>query len=84
MAATANWTLETDADGVAWLTFDLLDAGVNVLSRAVLRELGAALSRVAAARPKALVLRSGKASGFIAGADIGEFETIKEDRKSVV
>ena len=77
MAATANWTLETDADGVAWLTFDLLDAGVNVLSRAVLRELGAALSRVAAARPKALVLRSGKASGFIAGADVKEFTTLR-------
>jgi 3-hydroxyacyl-CoA dehydrogenase/enoyl-CoA hydratase/3-hydroxybutyryl-CoA epimerase len=77
MAPPANWTLETDADGVAWLTFDLADAGVNVLSRAVVRELGAALRRIEAARPRALVLRSGKASGFIAGADVKEFTTLR-------
>ena len=35
------------------------------------------MSRVAAARPKALVLRSGKASGFIAGADVKEFTTLR-------
>jgi 3-hydroxyacyl-CoA dehydrogenase/enoyl-CoA hydratase/3-hydroxybutyryl-CoA epimerase len=77
MAADGNWTLTTDSDGVAWLTFDLLDAGVNVLSRAVMRELGACLERVEAATPKALVLRSGKASGFIAGADVKEFTTMR-------
>ena len=77
MAANANWTLETDSGGVAWLTFDLQDAGVNVLSRAVVRELGACLRRIEAQRPTALVLRSGKPGGFIAGADVKEFTTMR-------
>ncbi len=77
MAETANWIAETDSDGVAWLTFDSADSPVNVLSRAVLQELAACLTKIAAQRPRALVLRSAKSSGFIAGADIKEFTTMR-------
>ena len=77
MAETANWIPETDADGVAWLTFDTAGSPVNVLSRALVQELGAALRRIETQRPRALVLCSAKSSGFIAGADIKEFATMR-------
>jgi len=69
----AHWRLETDADGVAWLTLDQQGASANTLGSAVMRELNDRLAEVEAARPKALVIRSAKDSGFIAGADITEF-----------
>jgi 3-hydroxyacyl-CoA dehydrogenase/enoyl-CoA hydratase/3-hydroxybutyryl-CoA epimerase len=69
----AHWRLETDADGIAWLTLDQQGAGANTLGSAVMRELNDRLAEVEAARPKALVIRSAKDSGFIAGADITEF-----------
>jgi 3-hydroxyacyl-CoA dehydrogenase / enoyl-CoA hydratase / 3-hydroxybutyryl-CoA epimerase len=77
MADTANWIPETDADGVAWLTFDTAGSPVNVLSRARMQELGACLRQIEAQRPRALVLCSAKSSGFIAGADIKEFTTMR-------
>jgi 3-hydroxyacyl-CoA dehydrogenase/enoyl-CoA hydratase/3-hydroxybutyryl-CoA epimerase len=69
----AHWRLETDADGIAWLTLDQQGASANTLGSAVMRELNDRLADVEAARPKALVIRSAKDSGFIAGADITEF-----------
>ncbi len=41
------------------------------------RALRSHSTALAAAPPKALVIRSGKANGFIAGADIEEFERVK-------
>src|SRR5690606_29248416 len=59
--------------GVVLLTFDRLGESVNTFAQDVLVELDALLERLALDPPKALVLRSGKAKGFIAGADIREF-----------
>ncbi|MFI4889647.1 MAG: 3-hydroxyacyl-CoA dehydrogenase NAD-binding domain-containing protein [Steroidobacterales bacterium] len=78
-----NWISETDADGVAWLTFDTADSPVNVLSRAALQELSACLTQIEQQRPRALVLRSAKASGFIAGADIKEFTTMRNSEEGL-
>ena len=69
----AHWRLETDPDGVAWLTLDQQGASANTLGSAVMRELNERLAEVESARPRALVIRSAKDSGFIAGADITEF-----------
>ena len=69
----AHWRLETDADRVAWLTIDVQGAGANTLGSEVMRQLNDRLAEVEAAKPKALVIRSAKDSGFIAGADISEF-----------
>ena len=69
----ADWRLEKDVDGVAWLTLDQQGASANTLGSAVMRGLNDRLAEVEAARPKALVIRSAKDSGFIAGADITEF-----------
>jgi len=72
-----HWRLDTDTDNIAWLTIDKADASMNVLSQEVMVELNDMLNRVEAEKPKALIIRSGKKSGFIAGADITEFETMK-------
>jgi 3-hydroxyacyl-CoA dehydrogenase / enoyl-CoA hydratase / 3-hydroxybutyryl-CoA epimerase len=71
-----DWTLRIDADQVAWLTADLAGSSANVLSGAMVRELAAKLTEVTALRPSGMIVQSGKASGFIAGADIKEFVKI--------
>ena len=76
--STHNWTLSRDAAGVAWLTLDVPGASTNVLTRAVLAELGERLDQLLAAPPRGLIIRSGKAAGFIAGADIDEFEALPD------
>ncbi|MDT8440843.1 MAG: 3-hydroxyacyl-CoA dehydrogenase NAD-binding domain-containing protein [Desulfuromonadales bacterium] len=78
-----HWRLEQDDDGIAWLTLDRADAPVNSLSREVLEELDDVLGDVAGSLPKALVIRSGKPGGFIAGADVREFTRI-EDRQQAL
>jgi 3-hydroxyacyl-CoA dehydrogenase/enoyl-CoA hydratase/3-hydroxybutyryl-CoA epimerase len=77
MAETGTWSLEIDADRVAWLACDTPGTSTNVLSAAVLRDLAAQLADVAAKRPVGVVIRSAKAGGFIAGADIKEFLKIR-------
>ena len=72
----AHWTLERDAGDIAWLTLDRRESSANVLSRDVLLDLDGLLSGLAAAPPRGLVLRSGKTSGFVAGADIREFTAL--------
>jgi 3-hydroxyacyl-CoA dehydrogenase/enoyl-CoA hydratase/3-hydroxybutyryl-CoA epimerase len=73
----SNWTLQVDADRVAWLTADMDGSSANVLSGEMVRELAAKLTEIAALRPAGVVVQSGKSSGFIAGADIKEFVQIR-------
>lgn len=73
----ANWRIEHDADGIAWLCFDKAGAGTNVLSGNIMVELGQRLKELASQAPKGVVVYSAKKSGFIAGADIKEFTTLK-------
>ena len=69
----AHWSLETDADGIAWLTLDRYDGGTNVLNERVLNEFVAHLESLERHAPRGLVIRSGKPNGFIAGADVHAF-----------
>jgi len=78
MPDTPYWTLQRDNEGLATLILDIPGASANVLSRPVLEQLGGLLDQLAASPPRALVLRSGKASGFIAGADIKEFTRLAD------
>jgi 3-hydroxyacyl-CoA dehydrogenase / enoyl-CoA hydratase / 3-hydroxybutyryl-CoA epimerase len=73
MAGSDTWSVEMDADRVAWLLCDTPGTSTNVLSAAVLRDLAAQLDDLAAQRPAGVVIRSAKQNGFIAGADIKEF-----------
>jgi len=68
-----NFKLTRDADGIAWLLFDREGASANTLSADVLTEFDAVLAALEGERPAGLVIRSAKASGFIAGADVNEF-----------
>lgn len=69
----SHWHAEQRPDGVVLLTFDRSGESVNTFAQDVLVELDTLLERLALDPPRALVLRSGKARGFIAGADIREF-----------
>jgi 3-hydroxyacyl-CoA dehydrogenase/enoyl-CoA hydratase/3-hydroxybutyryl-CoA epimerase len=77
MNTPSAWKMERDAEGIVWLTLDKPGTSTNVLSRAVLEELGQRLEPLAAETPKGVVVRSGKPSGFVAGADIKEFTGFK-------
>src|SRR4051812_37808422 len=81
-----HWKLETDRDKLAWLSFDKQGASTNTLSQETLAELDAALDEARALAPRGLVIRSGKPSGFIAGADVEEFTKIQspQDALSIV
>lgn len=68
----------TDPQGIAWLTFDCADSAVNRLSGEALAELNRVLDHFQSAPPAAMVIRSGKAAGFIAGADIDEFSQLDD------
>jgi 3-hydroxyacyl-CoA dehydrogenase / enoyl-CoA hydratase / 3-hydroxybutyryl-CoA epimerase len=68
-----HFKLTRDADGVAWLLFDREGASANTLSAEMLTEFDAVLAALETERPTGLVIRSAKASGFIAGADVNEF-----------
>ena len=71
-----HWRSEDDADGIRWLSLDKADSTTNVLSRRVLAELRDLVEAIAADPPSGVVIRSAKASGFILGADITEFEHV--------
>ena len=75
--ATPAWKMDRDAEGIVWLTLDKPGTSTNVLGRAILEELGSLLEPLTANPPKGVVIRSGKASGFVAGADIKEFTAFK-------
>ena len=64
-------------EGLAQVVFDDPDRRMNVLSRSVMEALAAVLGQVeeavASGSVRAVLFRSGKDSGFIAGADVGEF-----------
>jgi 3-hydroxyacyl-CoA dehydrogenase / enoyl-CoA hydratase / 3-hydroxybutyryl-CoA epimerase len=66
-------SLEVDADNLGWLTLDKPGSSANTLGRAVLLDLEREVQVAERRGLRGLVIRSGKPSGFIAGADIREF-----------
>jgi len=78
-----HWQLEVDADGIAWATLDKAGEATNSLSSAVINELGRILEQLDTYPPKGLVFRSGKAAGFVAGADIQEFTQLDTPEKGL-
>jgi len=77
-----HWRLQRDDDQIAWLTLDKADAAVNVLSVEVMAELDACLHELESEAPRGLVIGSAKSSGFIAGADITSFTTMKSQEQA--
>jgi 3-hydroxyacyl-CoA dehydrogenase/enoyl-CoA hydratase/3-hydroxybutyryl-CoA epimerase len=74
---TDNLHITQNPDGVATLVLDVAERSMNVFTRQVLFDLDAALDRIAGERGlRLLVIRSGKPTGFIAGADLQEFTRV--------
>lgn len=75
-------TVTYDLNGVAWLTIDVPDRKVNLLSEAVLDALPAWVaqleSRVSGGRLKCLVIRSGKPGNFCSGADVATIAAVTD------
>src|SRR5690554_5365520 len=74
--AFQHWRVARDLDNIMYVHIDRADDSVNTLSRAVLEEFELLLTRCEREQPRGLVLMSGKATGFILGADIREFENV--------
>jgi 3-hydroxyacyl-CoA dehydrogenase/enoyl-CoA hydratase/3-hydroxybutyryl-CoA epimerase len=66
-----NFTVETDADGIALVTWDMPDKSMNVFTEAVMDEIDAIIDQVVADDAiKGAVFTSGKKDSFSGGADI--------------
>jgi len=72
----SHWSLTLDDQRIAWLTLDRVGATANALSRDVIEQLDARIAEIERTSPAGVVLTSGK-SGFIAGADIHEFQQVR-------
>ena len=79
-----HWKYEIDGDRVLTLLLDRAGESVNSLSREVLEELSSLIERILIEPPKAVILRSAKPAGFIAGADIREFRTFAERGETIM
>ena len=74
----SHWSINIDDDHIAWLQIQADGKSVNVLTHAVMNELATLIDELEAADHLAgLALLSGKPGGFVYGADIHEFETLK-------
>lgn len=72
-----HWHGSQDEQGIVWLIFDRADSSANTIDMEVLKELYSILDQLKEViRPQGLVIRSGKSSGFIAGADVNAFKDI--------
>jgi 3-hydroxyacyl-CoA dehydrogenase/enoyl-CoA hydratase/3-hydroxybutyryl-CoA epimerase len=68
-----NFKLEIDDDGVALITFDVPGRSMNTITGGVVRDIIALTNEIKTNdKIKGAVITSGKASGFCAGADLGE------------
>lgn len=65
-------------DGLAWLVLDDPKKKVNTLSSRLFEWFGEQISTLERARPEALILVSGKADSFVAGADIEELQALQD------
>lgn len=82
MPVVKHWRFAIDIEGIGWLTLERADGSVNTLGREVLAELELLVERiedlVSGGELIGLVLVSGKPGGFIAGADISEFDAMAD------
>ena len=71
-----NWIIRHDEQNIAWLAINCPDRSMNALASGVMEELSAIVATLEATPPKALIICSTKPNGFIAGADVREFQAI--------
>lgn len=79
-----HWRLESDNDKVLWLFFDKQNTSVNTLDRDTMGELSDIIDLlVNDVEHKGLIITSAKRSGFIAGADISQFNKFSDIDEAV-
>jgi 3-hydroxyacyl-CoA dehydrogenase/enoyl-CoA hydratase/3-hydroxybutyryl-CoA epimerase len=81
---TGDWQRRLDDDGILWMILDQQNTSTNVLSISVLEQLDGLLDEITQDLPKAVVFRSGKSRGFIAGADVNEFLQVKTTQEALI
>jgi 3-hydroxyacyl-CoA dehydrogenase/enoyl-CoA hydratase/3-hydroxybutyryl-CoA epimerase len=72
-----HFSLSRDDRGVVTVTLDVHGFPVNILSEEVVRELAQIVDDLEQSAPRAVVFRSGKLSGFLAGADLRYIQQIE-------
>ncbi|MHB1587311.1 MAG: 3-hydroxyacyl-CoA dehydrogenase NAD-binding domain-containing protein [Acidiferrobacteraceae bacterium] len=77
----AFWSVE-EFQGVAVLTFDTPGRRANVLSQSALLELDRVLAELARRPAEGLIIRSGKENSFVVGADVYEFQKIRDSARA--
>lgn len=84
MQTYKHWRLETDADSILWLYFDKQNASVNTLDLESMMELNSIVDSLANdTTHKGLIIASAKKNGYIAGANISEFNRFKDVAEAV-
>ena len=80
-AYPATLAIEHDDEGLVTLSFAVSEHRQNVLTPGVLADLAAALDDLEARpprrRPRGIVLRSGRAGSFFAGADVARIDEVR-------
>ena len=76
-----HWQINKEENGIVVAVLDKAGESANSLSAEVLAEFGQVLDQLDTYPPSGLIVRSGKAAGFIAGADIQEFTQLDSAEK---
>ena len=82
--AILDWKTHTDEQGVLWLTLDKQNTATNVLSASVLEQLNRLVDQIIVDKPSAVIIQSGKTTGFIAGADVKEFLQVTNKQEALI
>lgn len=84
MKTYEHWTLEEDPHHILWVSLDVADSAVNMLSFAVLKELAEIVESLKGNTSyRGVVFISNKSSGFIAGADVREIAAVEDANAAV-
>jgi 3-hydroxyacyl-CoA dehydrogenase/enoyl-CoA hydratase/3-hydroxybutyryl-CoA epimerase len=78
-----NWTIEYDANNIAWLHFASPGASANLLSQTAIKEIDDIIASFEQNLPRALIILSDKKDSFIFGADIKEFTALDNQQQAL-
>ncbi|MBV53363.1 MAG: crotonase [Coxiellaceae bacterium] len=74
-----HWQYTIDEEGITWLALNREGETVNTINQGVLLELECLLDNTEILTSKGIVITSAKKKGFIAGADIKQFSSCKNE-----
>ena len=75
---SSNFRIEQDPQGILTATLDIPEKSMNVFNESVMTELNDLAQRIENdSSVRAVIFRSGKESGFLAGADVSRVQTVQ-------